>query len=319
MATIVNQRKAGSCTADLKSVAELLKNSGMEVTTEHSNDHIHLYAQQGAEDFEAEFAYKPAEFSQFDEYTAEDVKQYYEWWGDKVIYKGYPGVVKLYETMFGVSSAADVQTVNDANMSQAKSKSVASVEELFKGAGYIVSLDVSDKNTPMEFWTITCLLPTTGSTFVAGFHYDADTADLVGSAQLAVAQMQNLTLKTDGCWFYYGVADAIELFESLGVTSPVVLNEPSTADVDPKIAAIEAKFQAEGCMVTLTNMPETMLTIIKPGVGMAMAGTGGADWVATMSETYKASAEAQGFEMQIKGDWFYYGHADIVPTLEGLI
>jgi hypothetical protein len=205
-------------------------------------------------------------------------------------------------------------------MSQAKSKSVAAVEDLFKKAGYIVNMEVSDKDTVMEFWQITCLQITTGKSFVAGFHYDGDTANLVGEAQLVVAQMQNLTLKVDGCWFYYGEKEAIDMFESLGTVSPVALNEAKVVELNPGIASIEEKFKAEGYMVTVMDQPDgTMVTIVKPGLGMAMAGTGDADWIATMSETYKAAAQAQGFTLQVKGNWFYYGHADIVSILEGLI
>jgi hypothetical protein len=308
-------------------VKQFFESNGWDIEVEYS-ECIKLHAEKfetSPEDIDVYFAYVGNNFAGADleEYEIEDAKKYTELNGDNVYYSGTPEAVELYEREFGVNSMAARQIVTPENKANVEAKPVAAVEEAFKRAGYRVELSVGlhDKATAIETWQVNCMSTSPMNTLVAGFGYSKDWAKDVSEGQLAVAEMSNQTLKIDGCWWYYGTADAVALFESFGTINPAALFTAMEVKLDESIGKVEAAFKGAGYNVTVTPMPDgSMLSCIKPGSADTLtAGNGNAEFVGLYGGAMKGTADSLGVEMKYNGNWYYFGGPESVKIIESVL
>jgi predicted ArsR family transcriptional regulator len=309
---------------NLDNVKKHFEEDGWKVTVDYKHDHIILCADKivqtgpksnAAETLEADFAYRKEDMEHADKKFKKEIQEYIDSWGDAVNYSGTPAGVQSYEGKFGASSVAGGQKVKGE-------KSVTAVEAAFKKAGYMVTLTPSDKGTEKELWQMNCILPSPMNTLVAGHGYSADWAKQIGEANVAAAKSQNMGLKCQDNWFYYGSPDAIDLFESLGGGEISVLFAPVKQEKDESVAKLEEAFKKAGYTVTLTPMGEmTMATCMMASPFSMLTGIlcSSADAAKTSSKDYAPSAEAMKMEVKCKGKWFYYGSPDAVKVFEGVI
>ena len=332
---------------NLDNVRQHFEQDGWEVEIDYSGDHITLSAdivQTGrfpdtAEFFRADFAFRQQDMEHSDlkhldgirrQVELEDIQDYAQTWRDKINYHGSPAAVQFYEAEFGESSAADVQVVSyrtkaelKENLAKVQGKSVAAVESAFKGAGYTVDLYPSDKGTAQELWQVKCMMISPYLILVAMHSQDAGTARIVAEANIPAAQMQNMELKLQDNWFYYGSPEAIHLFEALGGGPIEVLYAPAPVSQEGNESTLlETAFKEAGYMVTLVPMGETtMITGSAPGTTnmiMAMMCSSPEEAQAS-SANYAPSAEALNMEIKCRGNWFYYGSPDAVSVFERVV
>ncbi|MCL1823801.1 MAG: hypothetical protein FWG44_06320 [Oscillospiraceae bacterium] len=318
--------------ANFESVKQFFEKDGWQTQVEYS-ECIKLHAEKFTampDSIDVYFAFMKGQRSgamsadeDVREREIEDIEKYTELYGDNVHYSGTPGAVSLYEAEFGASSGAWVQAVTEDNRKQVQIKSVAAVEDAFKKAGYSVALTVGlyDKGTEIETWQVSCMSLSPMNTLAAGFGYDSEWANSIAAEQVAVASMQNQTLKTDGCWWYYGTADAVALFESFGTMNPIPLFTAAEIKVDESVAKVDAAFKAAGYTVTVTPVPGgSMLSCIVPGSADTLtAGNGDADFINMYSNAMKPAAESMGLELKVSGNWYYYGGAGSVKIIESIL
>jgi hypothetical protein len=292
-----------------------------------------------AEFFEIEFAFRQQDMEHSDlkdldgirrQVALEDIQDYAKTWRDKVNYTGSPPAVQFYEAEFGESSAADVQAVSyrtkadlKENLAKVQSKSVAAVESAFKGAGYTVDLYPSDKGTAEELWQVKCMMISPYLILVAMHSQSAKHSRIVAEANIPAAQMQNMELKLQDNWFYYGSPEAIHLFEALGGGPIEVLYAPAPVSREgDESSLVEAAFKEAGYMMTLVPMGETtMVTGSAPGTTnmiMAMLCSSPEEARAS-SANYAPTAESLNMEIKCIGNWFYYGSPDAVNVFERVV
>ena len=336
----------------LEEVKSLFEGDGWDVDIDYMNSRIRLSANRQiqvdgvwtADNFTAEFPYRPEDMVHSKLNELEGVQEKFFWEAieadqkelkDRANYSGTPAAVKLYEDVYGVSSAARVQTVSsgglfnsDKNLEEAKAKSVAMVEQGMKDAGYTVDVTPTAKGTWQETWSLSCYKMSGGpqEILMASSGYSKEWVRQFSAGNILVARKMNYTLKSQNLWVYYGTPEAMKAFESLGggniytyYTAKEIVRKESDEDL-----IFENAFKAAGYNVNLMNMGDTMkmgtCTMPSDPTNLLMAIMCSSPKEAEkMSKNYAASAAALHFQLKVKGKWIYYGVPAAMDIFESVL
>ena len=338
---------------NLDTVKKLLESDGWDVSLiygdcegskTHGGINIRLDANKivkvsdtrnAAESFRAYFGYRDEDavnapgFRSDKEAVLESIAEYRNIWGDKVIYEGTPGAVQLYEKEFGVSSAADIQTMIG------NGKKVKDVEAAFKAEGYMVALSPSDPGTDMEMWQIDCTKISPYEVLVAAYGYSDEWLETLSEGNAGAAAAYKTKVRIEDYYFYYGTPGAMRLFECIGKDGKVdkaKLAEPLKVeafdDGRPKIlTALEEAFKAAGYPVvsvtpTRQGTPEEswQVSCVKPEpYDLLIAGLGPSEeWAKEMGGYNDAAAKSFNTTVKYRGNLYYLGTTNAEKIFESL-
>ena len=333
-------------------VKKLFEDNGWTVEVMYQKAKIRMDAKKENDDFVAVFPYRQEDLtnSQLNQLSGaaeqalwQEIQAVQEDFAERYCdYNGSPAGVQLYESQYGVSSAAAVQTVsagrfpfgNHKNLKLAEQKSVAMVEAAFKKAGYQVEIGNDKKGTWEEEWHVACSLTNPITYLMAVSFGDAKAAKRYARSffTLKSAKSQNWSLKTQDLWVYYGQQRAIELFESLGggaiTTVFQAKEEKRIEEVAVKVgkddlSSLEETLKSYKYLVTVSVMEKfTMVS------GMNTKDI--EDRVFAFKYSSEQAAKEGGANMnvvagamdrepQYRGNWFYYGSARGMSIVESII